>query len=304
MIHGFMSRSDFDRSRGDAALCEIQDPARCGRVETRRPAGRKARSENPMRMLGTANLDLLEQLFDRLPTSPFFVKDAELRYVAANPPMARLCGAPNPGALIGKSARDIFPIGSAERYEALDRRILAGGRPVRDRLELVPGHDQMRTWLLFSRFPVTDPDGKIVGVAATSRNLPAPERQHPVYSRLVEVVRHIRTHFDAPLEVNEIARKAGISKSQLERDFSRIFGSTMQAFLHSARMEYAIQALEGRTTIAQIAMDCGYSDHSAFTRRFHAVVGLAPREYRRRVWGSEVMWRPGQPGDGGRIRAL
>ncbi len=238
---------------------------------------------NSVRMLGAANLDLLEQLFDRLSANPFFVKDGDLRYVAANPAMARLCGVRNPGTLVGKSARDIFPTGSAERYEALDRRVLAGGRPVRDQLELVPGHDQARTWLLFSRFPVVDDQGKIVGVAATSRSLPAPERQHPTYSRLADVVRHIRAHFDTPLKVDEIAAKAGISKSQLERYFSRIFGSTMQAFLHSARMEYAIQALEGRSTIAQIAMDCGYSDHSAFTRRFHAVVGFTPRDYRQRV---------------------
>jgi len=238
---------------------------------------------NSVNMLGATNLDLLEQLFERLSANPFFVKDADLRYVAANPAMARLCGVRTPSALRGKSARNIFPPGSAERYEALDRRILAGGRPVRDRLELVPGHDQARTWLLFSRFPVVDDEGKIVGVAATSRSLPAPERHHPIYSRLAEVVRHIRARFDTRLEVDKIAAKAGISKSQLERDFFRIFGSTMQAFLHSARMEHAIQALEGRATIAQIAMDCGYSDHSAFTRRFHAVVGLTPREYRRRV---------------------
>lgn len=246
---------------------------------------------NSGRMLGVANLELLEQLFDRLSSNPFFVKDAELRYVAANPAMARLCGVRNSRSLVGKSARDIFPAGSAERYEALDRRILAGGRPIKDRLELVPGHDRARTWLLFSRFPVTDHEGRIVGVAATSRSLPAPERQHPIYSRLADAVRHIRAHFDAPLNVERIAAQAGISKSQLERDFSRIFGSTMQAFLHSSRMEHAIQALEGRSTIAQIALDCGYSDHSAFTRRFHAVVGLTPREYRQRVNGSEMKWQ-------------
>ncbi len=238
-------------------------------------------------MLGAANLELLEQLFERLPANPFFVKDANLRYVAANPAMARLCGAGHPRALAGKSAQDIFPLEAAKRFESLDRRVLASTRPIKDRLELVHGHDQPYTWLLFSRFPVMDHYGNVVGVAATSRNLPAPDRQSPTYHRLTEAVRHVRAHFDEPLRVAEIAAHAGVSRSQLERDFSRVFGSTMQSFLHTTRMEHAVQALEGSDSIARIAIDCGYSDHSAFTRRFRALVGLTPRDYRRRISASE-----------------
>jgi AraC-like DNA-binding protein len=32
--------------------------------------------------------------------------------------------------------------------------------------------------------------------------------------------------------------------------------------------------------VAEIAQDCGYADHSAFSRQFRAVVGLSPMEYR------------------------
>ena len=31
---------------------------------------------------------------------------------------------------------------------------------------------------------------------------------------------------------------------------------------------------------AQIALDCGYGDQSAFTRQFHATVGITPIAYR------------------------
>jgi AraC-like DNA-binding protein len=35
--------------------------------------------------------------------------------------------------------------------------------------------------------------------------------------------------------------------------------------------------------IAAVALDCGYSDQSAFTRQFRQTVGLSPSEYRRSV---------------------
>jgi AraC-like DNA-binding protein len=47
------------------------------------------------------------------------------------------------------------------------------------------------------------------------------------------------------------------------------------------RLERAADLLDGRASIAAIAQTCGYSDHSAFTRQFRAVVGVTPRDYRR-----------------------
>lgn len=231
-------------------------------------------------MLGTADLALLDQLFGQLPDCPFFVKDSHLRYVAANPAMARLCGVERPQSLIGRTAGDMFPAPVAARYEALDRRLLAGGRPLKDRLELSTGSHGDPAWLLFSRFPIRDLDGKAVGIAATSRRLPAPDRNHPTYVRLAAVVDRIRRNFDSPLDAVRLARLAGVSKSQLERDFFRHFAMTMQSFLHAQRMEHALEKLGGGLSITRIAQECGYTDHSAFTRRFRAVVGLAPREYR------------------------
>jgi AraC-like DNA-binding protein len=37
--------------------------------------------------------------------------------------------------------------------------------------------------------------------------------------------------------------------------------------------------------IAQIALDCGYSDQSAFSRQFRQTVGMPPLAYRRKFRG-------------------
>jgi len=37
---------------------------------------------------------------------------------------------------------------------------------------------------------------------------------------------------------------------------------------------------ETDASIAQIALDCGFSDHSAFSRAFRAVIGITPTRFR------------------------
>jgi AraC-like DNA-binding protein len=47
-------------------------------------------------------------------------------------------------------------------------------------------------------------------------------------------------------------------------------------------MDAAVQKLRDTDApIAAVAMECGYSDQSAFTRKFHQTVGVSPSEYRR-----------------------
>lgn len=234
----------------------------------------------PARTLGTADLALLESLFEHLPECPFFVKDRTLTYVAANSAMANLCGAPHSSELIGRSAAEFFPRSFAEHYERLDRSVLEGAGDIANRLELSRSLRARGTWLLFSRVAVRDERGRIVGVAATSRQLPSPDRYHPTYVRLSRVAKKMQQDIEAPLDLPGLAGLAEISPSQLERDFTRVFGTTLQAFQHRLRIEKAMKLLETDSNIAGIALQCGFSDHSAFTRRFRATVGVSPRAYR------------------------
>ena len=230
--------------------------------------------------LARVDLALVTALFEPLGESPFFVKDAELRYVAANTAMARLCGLARPDQLLGLRAADVFPAAMAARYEALDRRILASARPSANNLQLTGG--ARPTWLVFSRVPVRDEASRTVGVAASARALARPDRRDPVYRRLAAAEAAIRRGLDRPLDLAGLAAAAGVSRSQLERDFRRVFGETPQQLLGRARIERAIELLDTPGGISAIAQACGFSDQSAFTRRFKAATGMTPRDWRQR----------------------
>jgi AraC-like DNA-binding protein len=50
--------------------------------------------------------------------------------------------------------------------------------------------------------------------------------------------------------------------------------------IHKARLDTATQLLGGTLPITEIALRCGYADHSAFSRQFRALTGLSPSTYR------------------------
>lgn len=238
-------------------------------------------SKSPIQSDTRLDLQLVESLLDHLPRSPFFVKDLSLRYVGANAAMLELCGVRDRAQLIGRSARDFFPATVCARYETLDRQILKTRRAVTNQLDLSARKHGPPVWLLFTRWPVMSEDGDVAGIAAIARNLDAPDRRHPNYERLAKVVDLMQVQLHTPLEIANIARQARVSTSQLKRDFVNLFGVSPQRYLTKIRLEAALTMLRTDASIAEIAQACGYTDQSAFTRRFKSVLGASPGEYRR-----------------------
>ncbi len=239
------------------------------------------------RMLGGLDLGLMEAIFDQQPDCPFFVKDRELRYVAANVAMMRLCGARDRDEILGKTAAAFFPPDLQRRYEAMDRQVMDSGAPITERLELSQSVRRTSSWLFFSRFPVLDGAQRPVGVVATSRSLNWGDVSHPLYRRLAAVIDRIRENIDRPLELNRLAALAGVSPSQLERDFSRTFRMTLREHHRRVRLEGAIRLLQSELSVARVAAEMGYADHSAFSRQFRQATGATPSEFRRRLLAGE-----------------
>ena len=86
-----------------------------------------------------------------------------------------------------------------------------------------------------------------------------------------------------PLDVDDLARAAGLSRAHFSREFKRAFGESPHAYLLTRRLERAAALL--RTTdrsVADICLSVGLQSIGSFTTSFTRTYGVSPTAYRAR----------------------
>ncbi len=227
-----------------------------------------------------ASLRMITPLLDAMPDVVFFIKDIEARYSFANRTLAERCGHCDPAALTGLTAAEVFPPGFGAQYTDQDLRVLSQGLRLQDQLELHLYPGRQPGWCMTHKLALRDPRGMIIGMAGVSIDLQAPQANNPAYLQLAAVDAHIRSHYGRPIRLAELTAIAGLSVAQLERLCKRIYRLTPRQMIHKARLEAAAGLLAEEVPITEIALRCGYADHSAFSRQFRALTGLSPSAYR------------------------
>lgn len=81
--------------------------------------------------------------------------------------------------------------------------------------------------------------------------------------------------------LSDLACSVGLSPYHFHRLFSARFGKTPVEVAREARFRFSKQLLSSsELCIQEIALECGYDSHSAFSRAFHRVTGQSPSQYR------------------------
>jgi AraC-like DNA-binding protein len=84
-----------------------------------------------------------------------------------------------------------------------------------------------------------------------------------------------------PLDVDDMASAAGLSRAHFSREFRRAFGEPPHAYLLTRRLERAAALL--RTTdnsVAEICLAVGLQSIGSFTTSFSRTYGKSPTAYR------------------------
>ncbi|NUT78145.1 AraC family transcriptional regulator [Pseudomonas sp. C1C7] len=227
------------------------------------------------------SLQPIATLLDTLSDVVFFIKDGDARYVFVNQTLALRCGFKNSEQLLGLTADQVFPARFGPLYTEQDRRVLSTGRELADQLELHLYYGNQPVWCLTHKLALQDEQGRIVGLAGISRDLQLPQSNHPAFQKLAAVDAYIRQHFARPISLAELTAIAGFSVAQLERHCKRVFQLTPRQMIHKSRLEEGTRLLlDTDLPITEIALRCGYTDHSAFSRQFRALTSLSPTQYR------------------------
>ncbi len=82
--------------------------------------------------------------------------------------------------------------------------------------------------------------------------------------------------------VDELARKAGMSRSQIHRKLTALTGMPAGDFIRYLRLHRAMDLLrQNAATVAEIAYMVGFNSSAYFTKCFHGQFGKTPSEVRR-----------------------
>lgn len=122
---------------------------------------------------------------------------------------------------------------------------------------------------------------------AVSRNR-QPEQSGLLREWQIQVVEErIARHRGERLALQHLAECCRLSTGHFARAFKATYGRTVHQHLTLSRILRAQEFLsKSRMPIAEIALECGFSDQSSFSRRFAAMTEVSPAVWRRGIWRS------------------
>jgi len=103
--------------------------------------------------------------------------------------------------------------------------------------------------------------------------------------RMSAVFEFVMNHFDQKIVLEEIATIANMTSNAFCKYFKQRTNKTFFQFLTAIRIENACKFLtnQQQLSIAAIAHDCGFFNISNFNRKFKAIKGITPTEFRKKV---------------------
>lgn len=92
-------------------------------------------------------------------------------------------------------------------------------------------------------------------------------------------IAHVSSKLDAPISIDDMATRAGMSRAVFHRKFKQITTMAPIQFVKSMRLNNAAMKIAGGMTVNEASLDVGYTSPSQFSREFKRMYGKSPREW-------------------------
>lgn len=102
------------------------------------------------------------------------------------------------------------------------------------------------------------------------------------YSRLKNALYYVQKFYDHDISIREVSEQCGFSESHFMKLFKELTDMSFNAYLVNYRLELAAKQLSGTDyKVIDIAENCGFHNHSYFTRAFQKKYKKTPLMYRK-----------------------
>ncbi len=119
------------------------------------------------------------------------------------------------------------------------------------------------------------------------------ESVHEPLLNMGSIISYLNSNYSKDINLSDILRKAGMSKSAFMRKFKQATGTTPIDYLIQLRVTKASCLLqETSLSISEIAYKSGFTDSNYFSRTFRKVTGLTPREFSKHCRNNDIKSSP------------
>jgi len=222
----------------------------------------------------------LAAVFEGLPRVMFSLKDTSGKYLVVNQTFAERASDRSISEIIGKTANDLFAPELAISYAAQDAAVLASGRPVRRQLELITRRDGSLGWFITNKSLLLNSQGKPVAIAAVSLDEETPADRTGMKGLEIALAT-AHAGYRKQITPSDLASAAGMSTAMLERRMQRLIGLAPSRLIVRVRVEEAIyRVVQSDRSLADIAVECGFTDQAAMSRQIKQFLGVSPSAVR------------------------
>ena len=227
-------------------------------------------------------------MFDLLPHTLFWIKNENSQIIYANQAFLDTYGFKSLAKVIGKNDESLSPPHIAKQFMMDDKKVMSG-ELVTNRVELNLRPNGEFSWFSTTKRPLLNSRNKIVGSYGFTNHLERSSHEISSISAIKAPVEFIRKNYHQDISIEELAKLAFLSISALERRFKKYLSKTPKRFLNEIRLENARRLLiETKQPIMEIAYQCGFSEHSYFSKQFKAFFGVLPSQLRKKSLESNL----------------
>jgi AraC-like DNA-binding protein len=228
-----------------------------------------------------------EEMFDIIPDINFYIKDRNCRWIMCNKACLRLLNFRDQEEVYGARERDFFPPMIAELINKDDLDVVNNKRRILNRTELIVNETGHLIWVSTNKLPLIGNDGNVAGLMGTTRVLKRSDQLPEEYQQFRSIVDHIQSNLGQKINIKELAKISCLSDSQFRKRFRMRFRLSPQEFILRTRLQAASKFLISTDKpIVSVALSCGFSDQSYFTKQFSKFFEQSPKRYRA-TWGQK-----------------
>ena len=131
--------------------------------------------------------------------------------------------------------------------------------------------------LLTDSSSISSIESLLINILSYTNNLN--EKDEPKWIRDLHTV--LNDRWNEHLTLEELSTATGVHPVTISKHFRKYFSCTLGDFLRKLKIDKSIPLVKNSNkTLTDIAIDCGFSDQSHFTRSFKQMTGLLPKTFR------------------------